>query len=159
MVRQLIEPDIKHFFLGLISKPLIAYIIKKVATTFFDTSLCDDYFCFHEHIYIYHSGNGLYFEHHEYQVKAKVVFCSQHISFLSFLYRVRCRRFQSNTTPSLFSLHPQPIKVENCCGSRQWSRKVFSRCLNVRLHKHCITKVYLNFGRLLFSFRYLKNIR
>ena len=52
MVRQLIEPDIKHFFLGLISKPLIAYIIKKVATTLFDTSLCDDYFCFHEHIYL-----------------------------------------------------------------------------------------------------------
>ena len=140
MVRHLIEPDIKHFFLGLISKPLIAYIIKKSCSNTFRYKSLRRLLLF-PRTYISHSGNGLYFEHHEYQVKAKVVFCSQHISFLNFLYRVRFRRFQSNTTPSLFSLHPQPIKVENCCGSRQWSRKVFFRCLNVRLHKHCITKV------------------
>ena len=124
MVRHLIEPDIKHFFLGLISKPLIAYIIKKVAATFFDTSLCDDYFCFHEPISLIREMVCT-LSTMSIKVKAKVVFCSQHISFLNFLYRVRFRRFQSNTTPSLFSLHPQPIKVENCCGSRQWSRKVF----------------------------------
>ena len=65
MVRQLIEPDIKHFFLGLISKPLIAYIIKKSCNNTFRYKSLRRLLLF-PRTYISHSGNGLYFEHHEY---------------------------------------------------------------------------------------------